>query len=515
MFGEIFKAILITTLAGSAMTAVICILHPVTKRIFGCTWHYYIWLCVLFTMLVPVKFNIKSEITVPRVKDVQQIQSWQKISADQPVMTDAAVKSDKAIYHFAESAGNVWNGIINNSVGSLAYLWLGGTVLLILINTVGYIRLCAKLHKNAKSISCPKLRECTAKGINVKVWKNTASPFTIGIFKPTLVLPDKELSDEQLDNILRHELIHFKRHDILYKLFAEAVKCVHWFNPIAWYVSNQIAAECEISCDTLATKNMSGDEKISYINTILSLLPTGKSKQIPLTTEMASGKKTLKRRFLMIKNKKTTSRLVSVISVAAAFFILSGAVLASGLLSGCTSRNDENNKIDELTYNSSDKNVKITDENLKTSEPEADSSESETGDEVNYGSDITDPKTTVGEFFKAFEAGDFEQMKKYCTQSCTDTYFKENSVFGMTWASLTGIRINPAEYAKSSNGFNILVSVDMTPHKDSVYDPSETSAAFYVVLMRQNDGRYLIDSFMNGIGSNESLITVNDSVIDS
>ena len=144
-------------------------------------------------------------------------------------MTDAAVKSDKAIYHFAESAGNVWNGIINNSVGSLAYLWLGGTVLLILINAVGYIRLCAKLHKNAKSISCPKLRKCTVKDINVKVWKNTASPFTIGIFKPTLVLPDKELSDEQLDNILRHELIHFKRHDILYKLFAEAVKCVHWF----------------------------------------------------------------------------------------------------------------------------------------------------------------------------------------------------------------------------------------------------------------------------------------------
>lgn len=209
----------------------------------------------------------------------------------------------------------------------------------------------------------------------------------------------------------------------------------------------------------------------------------------------------------MIKNKKTTSRVMSVISAAAAFFILSSAVLASGMLFGCTSRNDKNNGIDELTYNSSDKNEKIADENGKTSELEADSLESGTGNEVNYGSDITDPKTTVGEFFKAFEAGDFEQMKKYCTQSCIDTYFKENSVFGMTWAALTGIRINPAEYAKSSNGFNILVSVDMTPHKDSVYDPSETSAAFYVALMRQNDGRYLIDSFMNGIGSNEQLIT--------
>lgn len=76
-----------------------------------------------------------------------------------------------------------------------------------------------------------------------------------------------------------------------YKWFAEFVKCVHWFNPALWYVSKQIAAECEISCDMAVTKNMSSSEEMSYINTIISLLPTGNSKQFPFTTQMASNKR--------------------------------------------------------------------------------------------------------------------------------------------------------------------------------------------------------------------------------
>ena len=157
-----------------------------------------------------------------------------------------------------------------------------------------------------------------------------------GVFRPTLILPKMELSGEQLDNILRHEMTHFKRHDILYKWFAELVKCIHWFNPISWYVSKQIASECEISCDMAVTKNMTGSEEMSYINTILSLLPTGKSKQLPLTTQMASSKKILKRRFIMIKNKKTTSRFMSVISAVIAVAMLSTTVFASGILSDLT-----------------------------------------------------------------------------------------------------------------------------------------------------------------------------------
>ena len=335
MIGELFKALLITSLAGSALAVVISLLRPITKKLFGYSWHYYIWLCVLFVMLMPVRFNVNTT-PAPNIA-TQTIQTQQEAVSEQPETTENIVQTAPAQKpQLLQKATVIWDRIIYNRMNILAYVWLIGAIALMLLNVLRYIRLNIKIRKNSEVISCPETRAYTDRKINVRVWENVASPFITGIFRPMLILPKTELSEEQLDNILRHEMTHFKRHDILYKWFAEFVKCVHWFNPISWYVSKQIASECEISCDMSVTKNMSGSEEMSYISTILSLLPTGKSKQLPLTTQMASSKKFLKRRFAMIKNKKTTSRFMSVLSAVIAVIMLSTTVFASGILSDLT-----------------------------------------------------------------------------------------------------------------------------------------------------------------------------------
>ena len=335
MIGELFKALLITSLAGSVLAVVISLLRPITKKLFGYSWHYYIWLCVLFVMLMPVRFNVNPT-SAPRIT-TQTVQTQQEAVSEQPETTENIVQTAPAQKpQLLQKATVIWDRIIYNRMNILAYVWLIGAIALMLLNVVRYVRLNIKIRKNGEVISCPETREYTDRKINVRVWENVASPFMTGIFRPTLILPKTELSEEQLHNILRHEMTHFKRHDILYKWFAEFVKCVHWFNPISWYVSKQIASECEISCDMSVTKNMTDSEEMSYVSTILSLLPTGKSKQLPLTTQMASGKKFLKRRFVMIKNKKTTSRFMSVISAVIAAIMLSTTVFASGVLSDLT-----------------------------------------------------------------------------------------------------------------------------------------------------------------------------------
>ncbi len=335
MISEIFKALLITSLAGSALAVVISLFRPITKKIFGYSWHYYIWLCVLFVMLMPVRFNVNPTPT-PSIT-TQTTQTEQTTVSEQPDAIENIVQADTAQNpQLLRKTSVIWDRIIYNRMNILAYLWLIGAIALMLLNVVRYVRLDIKIRKTGEVISCPEISEYTDRKINVRIWKNVASPFMTGVFRPTLILPKTELSEEQLHNILRHEMTHFKRHDILYKWFAEFVKCVYWFNPMVWYVSKQIAAECEISCDMSVTKNMTDSEEMSYINTILSLLPTGKSKQLPLTTQMASSKKILKRRFIMIKNKKTTSRFMSVLSAVIAAIMLSTTVFASGVLSDLT-----------------------------------------------------------------------------------------------------------------------------------------------------------------------------------
>ena len=335
MIGELFKAILITSLAGSALAVVIRLLRPITKKLFGYSWHYYIWLCVLFVMLMPVRFNVNTT-SAPNIA-TQTVQTQQETVSEQPETTENIVQTAPTQKpQLLQKATLIWDRIIYNRMNILAYVWLIGAIALMLLNVVRYVRLNIKIRKNGKTVFCPEISEYTDRKINVRVWKNIASPFMTGVFRPMLILPKTELSEEQLHNILRHEMTHFKRHDILYKWFAEFVKCVHWFNPILWYVSKQIASECEISCDMSVTKNMTDSEEMSYVSTILSLLPTGKSKQLPLTTQMASSKKFLKRRFIMIKNKKTTSRFMSVISAVIALAVLSTTVFASGILSDLT-----------------------------------------------------------------------------------------------------------------------------------------------------------------------------------
>ena len=339
MIGEIFKAILIMSLVGSVLTGIISLFRPITKKIFGYSWHYYIWLCVLFVMLIPVRFNINPT-TAPSIitQTAQTEQTAQQTSVgNQPETVENVIQTDTAQKpQVLQKVFGIWNRIVYNRVSILAWLWLIGAMLLILLNIALYISLNVKIRKNGEIISLSEIGEYTNRKINVRVWESIASPFMMGVIKPTLILPKTELSSEQLHNILCHEMTHFKRRDILYKCFAEFVKCVHWFNPVIWYVTRQIATECEISCDIAVTKNMSDSEEMSYINTILSLLPMGKSKQLPLTTQMASSKKILKRRFIMIKNKKTTSRFMSVISAVIAVAMLSTTVFASGVLSDLT-----------------------------------------------------------------------------------------------------------------------------------------------------------------------------------
>ncbi|MCH5209554.1 MAG: M56 family metallopeptidase [Oscillospiraceae bacterium] len=349
MLGEILKALLITSLAGTCLTAIITIAKPITKRTFGYAWHYYIWLAVLAVMLLPVRFNLpqKSD-TVPVVAQ-QTVQNVQTVQTADNVIPTVQTEPETDIW---QTGTGFVKGIIDNRLNILAYLWLVGAITLLLINLIGYIRLIIKMRKDSVVVSCPQIADFTRRNVTARVWGNTASPFMTGIFRPTLVMPARELTEEQLNNILRHEMTHFKRHDILYKWFVTIVKCLHWFNPVIWYVSKQINTECEISCDMAVTLAMNKTQEMSYIDTVLALLPTGKTKQIPLTTQMASSKRVLKRRFEMIRNKRKTSKFVSVLSVAVAVVMLGTTVFASGVLSDLATEDytieiiDNNGKID-------------------------------------------------------------------------------------------------------------------------------------------------------------------------
>lgn len=158
------------------------------------------------------------------------------------------------------------------------------------------------------------------------------APLMVGLFHPTLLLPDYEMTAKSLKFILLHELTHYRRRDLLYKWFSMFVCTVHWFNPLVYIVLKQIDEECEISCDLSVARNLDRQEQKEYMHTILALVTQAGTKQKPLTTALASNKKQIKRRFIMIKTMRKTQKATAIISVITACIILVATVFTSGVL---------------------------------------------------------------------------------------------------------------------------------------------------------------------------------------
>ncbi|RYY28570.1 MAG: M56 family metallopeptidase, partial [Sphingobacteriaceae bacterium] len=77
-------------------------------------------------------------------------------------------------------------------------------------------------------------------------------PLTIGFIKPIIVFPValiNQLSAEQTEAILLHELAHIKRNDYLLNLLLCVIQSFLFFNPAIWLMQREINKYREQSCD--------------------------------------------------------------------------------------------------------------------------------------------------------------------------------------------------------------------------------------------------------------------------
>jgi beta-lactamase regulating signal transducer with metallopeptidase domain len=85
---------------------------------------------------------------------------------------------------------------------------------------------------------------CTSERVRV--------PTAVGLFKPTVLVPSwvlRELSATELNQILLHELAHFRRWDDWTNLAQQMVKAVFFFHPAVWWLDKRVAVEREMACD--------------------------------------------------------------------------------------------------------------------------------------------------------------------------------------------------------------------------------------------------------------------------
>ncbi len=104
-------------------------------------------------------------------------------------------------------------------------------------------RLCADLSR-----SCGLNR-----GVDLLLGPRPGLIATWGWRRPAVMLPASAAGwpAERMRVVLLHELAHARRGDWLLQLVAEALRCVWWFNPLAWMVGARLRRESEHAADDL------------------------------------------------------------------------------------------------------------------------------------------------------------------------------------------------------------------------------------------------------------------------
>ena len=159
----------------------------------------------------------------------------------------------------------------------LAAVWLAGVLVLALRGLAGYWRL-----RRSGALACKAPDGCYGGAC-------VAAPFTLGILRPRIYLPDS-LQGAARQAVLLHEQTHIRRGDPLTKPLFYAAVCLHWFNPLAWLAFRGFERDMEAACDEAAVQGRPLPERSAYCETLLQFAVQGQRVPGSLTFGQGSVK---------------------------------------------------------------------------------------------------------------------------------------------------------------------------------------------------------------------------------
>ncbi|MBQ4630461.1 MAG: M56 family metallopeptidase [Clostridia bacterium] len=305
MLESIFKAVLCMSTAGAILSGVLLAARPLTKKIFGCKWNYYIWIVVIFVLLVPFSFKIYT--ATPSYNNASEVNRIEQTSVirEAPSFDSEVEISETSRPMMSSQNSKSW-------LKAISRIWIFVSVSLFVLRLWQYIAFLASLKKHSRSAT-------PYKKISVCHTDLLSAPLTVGFFQKKIYIPESSAHTGDEEYILKHEYTHIKHMDILFKWVFMTAKCIHWFNPFVYIISKMVDEDCEHVCDMAVTKHMTECEKKEYMNAILNCISKTSVCASSLSTRMAGHSNRIIKRFEYITKNPTKSIFCT--SISALLFI--------------------------------------------------------------------------------------------------------------------------------------------------------------------------------------------------
>lgn len=335
-----------TSLLGSLAILAMLVLKPLWRERYRAKTRCWLWLALAAFLLLPIDFSVKNApVQAAPPKDYTLFVGTDKtaIQSTDNLFGDMAEKS-------GQSPAQVRDTIIQRPVTNpeqkttryipvttiLFYGYLAGAAAFLLYQGLSYAlfrRTVRRWKRDVSRADYAAMLSDTAHDLGVSapemiVCEAISTPAVTGLLRPRLLLPHEHYDVQELRYILRHELCHLKRRDMLLKLVLLAANAMHWFNPVVYLMLRQADEDIELACDSAATDGLELPERAAYSRTLLAAVQSS-VRALPATTCFGGTVERLKRRITNVLGAQK-KRGLGIVALVLALTLTAGCAVSWG-----------------------------------------------------------------------------------------------------------------------------------------------------------------------------------------
>ena len=335
-----------TSLLGALAILLMLVSKPLWRERYRAKARCWLWLALAAFLLFPVDFSVKDapvqaappqDYTLFVGTDKTTIQSTDHLfgdMAEKSGQTSTQVRDSIIARPVTDPAQKATRYIPVTTI--LFYGYLAGAAAFLLCQGVSYVRFRRTVRRWRSGVTRGDYRallQDTARSLNVTapemfVCEAISTPAVTGVLHPQLLLPHEHYDSSDLRYILRHELCHLKRRDMLLKLVLLAANAMHWFNPVVYLMLRQADEDIELACDSAATDGLDRAERAAYSRTLLAAVQSH-VRALPATTCFGGTVERLKRRITNVLGAQK-KRGLGVVALVLALTLTAGCAVSWG-----------------------------------------------------------------------------------------------------------------------------------------------------------------------------------------
>ncbi len=302
------------SLAGSLVLLFYLVTEPAARRFLPASWRYRLLKVSLLFFLFPYQYW---KYIYKRI--------WKYFFPSEPPSQGpvSSIRADKVILIDIEGNFHFKNQPIILTVWGIWGILVIAFLLYRLMKYSYCMRELRQLAKLPLVSSGRQSRGLARTGVSLYVTPYTATPFTVGLFFPRIILPAYLADRQESQMIIAHEMAHVKNHDNLLKSLWLLAMLLHWYNPFIYILYHEICRVSEQVCDASVIKGLSEREKKQYQLLIIELSQKKPQLDTLLASPLSGGFKMIRERItVMNRTALCTAKMQWTVSLTAALAVL-------------------------------------------------------------------------------------------------------------------------------------------------------------------------------------------------